>query len=261
MRVSPLCVIVAIRQGGDVSKDNEAGGSAKLKYRDLTRSWHRRHRALFSVLGAICGLIVVSSLVAARVWPGISWTLGFLGGSAVAFLLLAWMSPPGWIENWEVGAWGEEATGRELARLDQARWSVFHDVPTERGNIDHLVVGPGGVFVLDSKRVGGRVIVQDDEIRVQRLDDGTLWYAHGGAAGVRRLAAQTSQRMLAATHIKVWVTPVLVMWADFPQRLVEDACVVVHGDELVSWLEQLPVRVAPQHVARVAEAARSAWGV
>ena len=213
------------------------------------------------IVGVACGLIVVAAYVSSRVWPDGSWTLGFFGGAATAFFILAWMSPPGWIENWEIGAWGEEATGRQLAKLDSAKWSVIHDVPTRHGNVDHLVIGPGGVFVLDSKRVGGRVVVQGDEIRVERLDDKSLWYAHGGAASVRRQAAETSDRMLAATRIKTWVTPVMVIWAEFPQRLVEGDCVIVHGEELVDWLESRPVRVADEVVPRITQAARSAWSV
>lgn len=238
---------------------SQAGRSARAKHRELTKSWHRRHRGVFLALGAICGFVVLAAYLASRFWPGASWMLGFIGGMAVTFFTLAWLSPPGWIDNWEVGAWGEEATGRQLAKLDAAKWSVIHDVPTGRGNVDHLVIGPGGVFVLDSKRVGGRVIVQPDGIRVERLDDESLWYSHGGAVQLRRLAAQTSERMFAATHIKIWVTPVMVVWAEFPQRLVEGDCVVVHGDDLVAWLDSLPIRVAPANLPRITNAARTAW--
>jgi hypothetical protein len=36
---------------------------------------------------------------------------------------------------------------------------VFHDlaVPGSPANVDHLVIGPTGVFVIDSKRWRGRV--------------------------------------------------------------------------------------------------------
>jgi Nuclease-related domain len=40
-----------------------------------------------------------------------------------------------------------------LAALERQGWAVLHDlaVPRSRANIDHLVIGPGGVFVIDSK--------------------------------------------------------------------------------------------------------------
>jgi hypothetical protein len=40
------------------------------------------------------------------------------------------------------------ATGQELDALRHLGYLVFHDVPAEEGNIDHVVVGPGGVFAV-----------------------------------------------------------------------------------------------------------------
>jgi hypothetical protein len=37
------------------------------------------------------------------------------------------------------------------------------------------------------------------------------------------------------------VTPVVVLWANFPERLVEhDGITYMQGDELVGWLRSLP---------------------
>jgi hypothetical protein len=70
---------------------------------------------------------------------------------------------------WRRGARGERATARRLRGLQRAGWTVFHDVALQgsRANLDHLLIGPGGVFVIDSKYYRGR-------IRVGR--DGALWY-------------------------------------------------------------------------------------
>ncbi|WP_346995601.1 nuclease-related domain-containing protein [Dietzia sp. SLG310A2-38A2] len=53
---------------------------------------------------------------------------------------------------WRIGADGEQAVGEQLAGLD-ARWRVLHAVRVgERGaDIDHVVIGPGGVFTVNSK--------------------------------------------------------------------------------------------------------------
>lgn len=53
---------------------------------------------------------------------------------------------------WRIGADGEEAVARELARLGP-RWRILHAVQVgERGaDIDHVVIGPGGVFTVNSK--------------------------------------------------------------------------------------------------------------
>jgi hypothetical protein len=54
---------------------------------------------------------------------------------------------------------GEEALGARLTELAGERLVVLHDrrVPASRGNIDHLAVTPGGVFVIDVKHCGGKL--------------------------------------------------------------------------------------------------------
>jgi len=133
--------------------------SSQRKYDELSRSWRRRNRKLFPVLALICGALLLASFVAAQHWMGGAWWLQLVGGAAFAFWLLARISPPGWIENWQYGAWGEHATAKVLRELQRHGWIVIHDLPAGRGNVDHIAIGPGGVYVLDSKRLGGSVRV------------------------------------------------------------------------------------------------------
>lgn len=74
-------------------------------------------------------------------------------------------------ENWERGAHGEERTAGVLGRLPSSEWTVFNDVRwpgRPRANIDHVVVGPPGVFVIDSKNWNGRIEVRDGVLRQNR---------------------------------------------------------------------------------------------
>lgn len=68
---------------------------------------------------------------------------------------------------WERGAQGEEAIARALADLPDG-WVGLHDLAwpgRQRANLDHVVVGPGGVFVIDAKNWSGRVEVRDQVLR------------------------------------------------------------------------------------------------
>ena len=60
---------------------------------------------------------------------------------------------------WSTGATGERRVAAELERALGDRGIVLHDrrVPRGRGNIDHLVVAPCGVWVVDAKRYHGQV--------------------------------------------------------------------------------------------------------
>lgn len=59
---------------------------------------------------------------------------------------------------WDRGAVGEEALGASLDKLESESWRTLHDrlMPRSRANIDHLVITPSGVWVIDAKRYKGR---------------------------------------------------------------------------------------------------------
>ncbi len=59
---------------------------------------------------------------------------------------------------WECGAIGEERLGTRLNRLIDDGVAVLHDrrIPGSRANIDHLVITPAAVWVIDAKRYKGR---------------------------------------------------------------------------------------------------------
>jgi hypothetical protein len=63
------------------------------------------------------------------------------------------------VASWRQGAKGERQTAKLLAKLEREGWKVLHDlaIPGSRANVDHLAVGPGGVWVIDSKLWGRRV--------------------------------------------------------------------------------------------------------
>src|SRR6266536_361647 len=60
---------------------------------------------------------------------------------------------------WRNGARGERRTARRLRRLLRRGYVAFHDLgmPGSRANIDHLLIGPTGVFVIDTKQYTGRI--------------------------------------------------------------------------------------------------------
>lgn len=73
-------------------------------------------------------------------------------------LLHALTNDPQSTRAWDVGAVGEEQLGHRLNELATDQLRVLHDrrIPGSRANIDHLVVTPTGVYVIDAKRYRGR---------------------------------------------------------------------------------------------------------
>lgn len=73
-------------------------------------------------------------------------------------LILALSDDPQSTKAWASGAKGEAALGARLDRHASESIGVLHDrrIPGTKANIDHIVVTPGGVFVVDAKRYVGK---------------------------------------------------------------------------------------------------------
>ncbi len=76
----------------------------------------------------------------------------------VGGLLLALVDDPQSTKAWATGAEGEERLGGRLDKLVGESIHVLHDrrIPRMKANIDHIVVSPSGVFVIDAKKYTGR---------------------------------------------------------------------------------------------------------
>jgi hypothetical protein len=165
---------------------------------------------------------------------------------------------PDWIDNWMLGAEGEKKTKKRLDRLPRETWTAIHDIETQHGNVDHLVIGPGGVFVLDSKRWQGTLTAEGDALHVERWGDRNDW-TWNGAKAVTGLAMETRDRIRAQSRIVHFVQPVVVIWGDFPEGIAEGKITFVHGDHLIEWLESRPVSLHESVLPRVRDAAIVAW--
>lgn len=101
-------------------------------------------------------------------------------------------------EKWSTGADGEELTGAVLDDLPSA-FKVLHDlhVPGSKANIDHLVVGPSGVWLIDSKKYRHPL----------RFDGGTIWTGKYPKTDDIDKVSFYAQRTAAV--LRVPVTPVL----------------------------------------------------
>jgi hypothetical protein len=71
------------------------------------------------------------------------------------------------VERRDRGASAEEHVGELLDQLARDEWRVIHDATLGRGNMDHILMGPGGVFTIETKSHPGPV-------RVSRVHGATL---------------------------------------------------------------------------------------
>ena len=161
----------AVRAVAVTGSHGSPGGSALAAY--------RRRRALELAgwtrsLAWRAPLVAAAGLTAQVLAAQAGLPRAGLVGLAVA-ALLGWrlrFRPSEQARSWRRGAHGERHTARLLDRLTGDGYVVFHDLAVPgntSANVDHLVIGPSGVFVIDSKQWTGSV---------HQSADGLAWHHH-----------------------------------------------------------------------------------
>jgi hypothetical protein len=241
--------VVAMRVRASVGRP---GGSARATWRRaLAAEWAVWIRTLpwrvaaILGIGAGAGLLVGSLLV-----PRLGLVLGGLAAVAASWALRFRPSPEA--IAWRRGAAGERRTARLLGPLERHGWVALHDlaVPGSRANLDHLVIGPGGVFVIDSKQYRGRL----------QLDpSGRLWHGrYPLAPTLRAVSFEADQAARVLPDPGVVVLPIVaVHGAQVPWgKVVVQGVPVVSARRLPSMLRALPAVLGPERVAWLADQAR-----
>jgi hypothetical protein len=240
--------VVAVRVRASVGRP---GASARAEYRRRRAAeraaWSRGlpwRAAAVLVAGAAAGLLAaqlasqLAPLAGVVVAVGLGWQLRF--------------RPSPDARAWRRGANGERRTARLLAPLERHGWAVLHDlaIPGTAANIDHLVIGPGGVVVIDSKQYRGRL----------RLDSsGMLWHGrHLLVPALRRTRWEADQADEVLGIADVDVTAIVavqgasVPWGQVPA----DGATVVPARRVPDLLYALPPILGPERVAWLADRAR-----
>jgi Nuclease-related domain len=136
------------------------------------------------------------------------------------------------VERRDRGATGEEHVGSLLEELSEAGWQVIHDVSLGRGNVDHILIGPGGVFTVETKSHPGPV-------RVARVHGATLSQAQAQRKAIERV-----------TDLEV--EPLIVFsraWVDRPMARRKGVR-VLPARMLLGYLGKRPAKLSPQEIER-----------
>lgn len=166
-------------------------------------------------------LVAVSSLEWIQWWTGRPFHPLSFSIVAIISIFYAWTrisSVRATIRNLQLGRDGERLVGEMLEQLREKGYRVFHDIPGPSFNIDHAIVGPAGIFTIETKSrtkpLGGTGKILYDGKSIQ------IAGKHGGNRPLRQVRAQA--RWLTAlvnrdSTAKYKVRPILV----FPEWYVE----------------------------------------
>jgi hypothetical protein len=155
-----------------------------------------------------------------------------------------------------LGIEGERVVGQYLDRMRGAGYRVFHDVVAEGFNLDHILVGPAGVFTIETKTISkpargdARVSYDGAVLRVAGFepDRDPIVQAKAQARWLSALITDSTER-------RVFVRPVVV----FPGWYVDAAedsrreVWVLEPKALPAFIEREPERLNKEEVALMAK--------
>ena len=158
---------------------------------------------------------------------------------------------------WRVGADGEEAIGSRLDKLTAHGWHVLHAVPvgTRGSDIDHVLIGPGGVYTVNTKRhPGKKVWVGGDTIMIsgQRVP-----YVRNS-----EFEAERAERLLSkAAGFPVLVRPVIVFMTgtlipDITIKKPPQRVIILDRTDVPGVFKRAPTRLSAQQIESIYAAAR-----
>lgn len=163
--------------------------------------------------------------------------------------------------TWERGAIGEWLVAEQLAALAarDSRWGFLHSIPVgHRGaDIDHLIIGPGGVFTLNAKHHDGCSIwVARNTFMVNGTYQPYVRNSRHEAQRAARLLKRASGMEIPVTGVVVPVNARSILIKEYPEDVL-----VVERMDLVPFLLGAPPVLMREQVERLFEHARlrSTW--
>jgi hypothetical protein len=150
---------------------------------------------------------------------------------------------------------GELAVGQYLDRVAGRGYRVFHDIIGGSFNIDHLLIGPAGVFTVEtktwSKPVKGRAEVHFDGERIKVLgrhpDRDPVIQAKAQANWIRKL-------LIESAGIETYVKPVVALpgWFVVQSNAAFKDVWVLEPKALPKFLENEPTRLSSDEIQLLA---------
>jgi Nuclease-related domain len=176
------------------------------------------------------GVLAVATAVLGRAF-GLR-DMRFLGSEvgllAAMFVVLRYVLPL--VERHDRGATGEEHVGGLLDGLGGKGWHAIHDASLGNGNVDHILIGPAGVFTVETKSNPGPV-------RVARVHGATLGQAQAQQKAIARVTGLEVEPLLVYSRA----------WVDRPLARRKGVR-VLPARMLAGYLDRRPERLSPEQV-------------
>ena len=228
-----------------------AGYSLQCKIDDLNDGLHSWFFGTF-----LCSLFAVGGVPFVPLdYTGRIIYLTIFGLSAAGCAVMAWRKLLK-IRNHRRGLLGEQAVAEELQRLP-AGYRVFHDVPGNgKWNIDHVVVGPAGVFAIETKyrtKQPGKPSERDNEAV---FDGNKIQFSSGKYDAAAPEQARQNARWLAtmltkATGERVTAQPIVALPGWWVTLKANSDVKVLSGKQVSSFISTEPTVLSAKVIQQI----------
>ena len=210
----------------------------------------RRVLLIGIAVGFLYGALLSAAIAAFWWWPLMLF-------EALLVVAVLWLMRAGGLldpDRWQKGFEGEAIVSRTLSRLEPFGYQLIDDVAIERGNVDHVIVGPTGVFAIETKNHPGRLEVRDGILRRDGLEcTNFTGQAVRGAMAVRALTrANWVEALLVFPNARMLGGPVPI-----------GTTTVVDLSGLTAFITARPSRLGPDEVqafaTRIRDEQRGRW--
>lgn len=208
--------------------------------------WARVNGTVFSLWPLFVCFMFMGVFGASLMFGAHPWLFAVFFIISFVFAAFMWRRGLRCVESYFKGARGEERVAGILAALP-SEYHVFHDYEAGRYHVDHVVVGPTGVFCVETKNWSGEVTVEEGNVLV----NGGL-PSRQPAIQASREADALAARLLAAGWNGT-ITPVVCFASDTYSEGCGHAgsVVLVNSCNVLDWLLGRQPALLKEELARL----------
>lgn len=187
------------------------------------------------------------------------WLYTVVGGVVIAYAGIRVHRTRRRLRDLRLGRDGERAVAQYLEWFRTAGFFVFHDVPSGDANIDHVLIGPRGVFTIETKTLSKpargdcKISVANAQVYVNGypMSRDPLVQAKGQARWL--------SNFLSEAQFRAFVQPVVVFpgWFVEPFDMKAVGVWVLHPKALDKFIEQGTDRLTKEEVKAMASSLSS----
>jgi hypothetical protein len=169
---------------------------------------------------AVCAVLVITGILSIWFHNGVLIWIVLIASAPFVLYLPRLMDRMGeQARNYRHGRWGEERIVENMRALLDGQWALFRNLSLpdgNRGDVDMILVGPGGIWAFEVKTFSGAIRNVEDTWQCKGKRG---WYTlHKNPGKQARANAARVKTFLATQNIAIDFVQPVVLWASSPDE-------------------------------------------